>query len=211
MNNGFQKGHIPWNKGLVGKKYKEYFENGFKGIYEKGNIPYMKGKNHSKKSKQKMREANLGERHSPNTEFKKGHIPAQKGKTKKDYPNLANSGTRFFTKEHLRKILLRRIPNSLEKLFQKIIDENNLPYKYVGDGAFTIENYNPDFINTNGEKIAIEVYARYYKLKRNKTIEEWKDKRSNKFKEYGWNILYFNEDEVKEDNVLEVLGGVCNV
>ena len=204
----FKKGDIPWNKGLVGEEYKEYFENGFKGIYKKGNIPYMNGKNHSEKSKQKMREANLGKNLSPNTEFKIGHIPVQKGKTKKDYPNLANSGTRIFTKEHIRKVLTRRIPSSLEELFQKIIDKYNLPYKYVGNGAFTIDHYNPDFININGQKIAIEVYARFYKLRCNKTIEEWKEKRSKVFKKYGWKIIYFDETEVKEDKVLAILGGV---
>ena len=26
----FKKGHVPWNKGLTGKKYKKHYENGFK-------------------------------------------------------------------------------------------------------------------------------------------------------------------------------------
>jgi len=109
------------------------------------------------------------------------------------------------TKEQIKKCLKSRIPTSLEEKFQNIIDKHNLPYKYVGDGKFFIENLNPDFINTNNEKIAIEVYAKYYKLRNNKTIEEWKKERNKIFKGYGWKIIYFNEIEVNEDNVISIM------
>lgn len=103
----------------------------------------------------------------------------------------------------IKKALTRRIPTSLEDKFQKVIDKFDLPYKYVGDGKFFIEKYNPDFINTNHEKIAIEVYARYYKLRNNISIRKWKEKRNKVFNKYGWKILYFNEVEVNEENILE--------
>lgn len=114
----------------------------------------------------------------------------------------------IITKESIRKTLTRRLPTSLEYKFQKIINKNNLPYKYVGDGKFFIERYNPDFINTNSRKIAIEVYAKYYKLRHDKTIEDWKNKRNKVFKNYGWNLIYFDETEVNEDCILKILGGV---
>lgn len=109
--------------------------------------------------------------------------------------------------EHVKNILHRRIPTSLEEKFQNIVNKYDLPYKYVGDGKFFIERYNPDFINTNHEKIAIEVYARYFKLKHGKSIDEWKEDRQKVFNKYGWKIIYFNEMEVNKKNVLKIIGG----
>ena len=113
--------------------------------------------------------------------------------------------SRQFTKEHIRKILTRRIPSSLEEKFMEIIKKCNLPYEYVGDGSFILRNCNPDFINTNNEKIAIEVYARYYKRRNHEDVEQWKEERKAVFKEYGWDLIYFDETEVTEEIVLQKL------
>ena len=83
-----------------------------------------------------------------------------------------------------------------------------MPYKYVGNGKFFIERKNPDFININGEKVAIEVYARKHKEKmRNMNIDQWKRERQEVFAKYGWEIVFFDETQVKEENVLSVLKG----
>lgn len=117
----------------------------------------------------------------------------------------SNKG-RIRTKDQIKKMLRRRIPSSLEKQFLNIINSNRLPYKYVGNGTFFIENCNPDFININGDKIAIEVYSRYYKLRNWKSIEQWKQIRKKMFDKYGWQLLFFDETQVKEPYVLGVLG-----
>lgn len=109
------------------------------------------------------------------------------------------------SEELLKRILKRRIPSSLEVQFQNIIDRYKLPYKYVGNGSFILGSYNPDFINTNSEKIAVEVYARYYKRRNKISIEEWKEKRLEVFESYGWKLLFFDETEVTEKNVLKLL------
>lgn len=117
------------------------------------------------------------------------------------------------TPEAIKKALKRRLPSSLEAKFQNIIDKYNLPYKFVGNGEFLIERKNPDFININGEKKAVEVYARRHKEKlRNVSIEEWKKKRQELFAKYGWEIFFFNEVELNDEkNVLTVLeGGDCH-
>jgi len=150
-------------------------------LSQKGKPSGMLGKRHTKKSIEKMRET------------LKGRIPWNKGKTG------------CYSEEILKRILHRRIPTSLEEKFQSIVNKYNLPYKYVGDGSFIIGRYNPDFINTNSEKIAVEVYARYYKKRNNISIEDWKIKRSEVFRQYGWEIVYFNEIEVNEENVLSKL------
>lgn len=131
--------------------------------------------------------------------FGKHHTEATKEKMRK-----AKEG-KYPTKEQIRKCLCRRTPSSLEDRFQTIIDKHNLPYKYTGNGSFIIGHYNPDFININGEKIAIEVYADYYKLKKYKDINKWKEERAKVFGEFGWEVVYFNEAQVNEDYVLNYL------
>lgn len=136
----------------------------------------------------KMAEKLRGRHSSPETEFKKGY----------------NKGVKY-SDERIKNSLRRRIPTSLENRFQNIINKYSLPYKYVGDGSFIIAGYNPDFINTNNEKIAIEVYSRYYKKRNNISIEQWKENRQKKFNEYGWHIFFFNEMQVKEEYILNTL------
>ena len=149
-----------------------------------GAIPWNKGKT-----------LETDERLRPMSEAHKGYTPWNKDKTG------------VYTKEMLKNILARRIPSCLEKEFQEIIDKYNLPYKYVGDGSFIIGHYNPDFINTNSKKIAIEVYACYHKLKNNISIEKWKDERNKVFAKYGWKIIYFDETQIKENKILATLKG----
>ena len=112
---------------------------------------------------------------------------------------------RHLTEEHIRKCLRRRIPTSLEKRFLKIVEKNGLPYKYVGDGSFVIAGKNPDFININGDKIAIEVFAEFYKKMNGRNIDVWRDERKQLFKEYGWDLLFFSQKEVTESYVLKQL------
>jgi len=123
---------------------------------------------------------------------------------------LSESHKKNLTKEMIRQTLKRRIPTTLENRFLSIIRKYNLPYKYVGDGSFIIENCNPDFININGEKIAIEVYARYFKKRNYQDITKWKIRRQKTFAQFGWKVLFFDETEVREDFVLEVLRKASN-
>jgi len=154
-------------------------------------ISPMKGKHHSQKTKEKISMANKGKRFSPKTEFKKGHISLRKGIK--------------FPKETIRRILSRRVPSTLELKFLRIVKKYNLPYKYVGDGSFFINHCNPDFVNVNGEKIAIEVYARFYKQLDGRNILRWRHIRRQKFQEYGWKVIFFDETQIKEDYILNVL------
>ena len=200
------KGKVSWSKGkkLPNQSGRNHFLWGKQPSDEtrrkmsearKGCLPWNIGGILSDETRQKISKANKGKHNSKDTEFKKDSTPWNKG--------LRNC----YSKETLKKILTRRIPTSLEEKFQTIASKNSLPYNYVGDGSFFIEKYNPDFINTNSKKIAIEVYARCFKLRHNKTIEEWKKGRSKIFVKYGWQIIYFDETEVTEKNVLNILGG----
>lgn len=113
------------------------------------------------------------------------------------------------TRKVIKKALRRHPISSLELKFQKIIDKYQLPYRYVGNGKFFIERKNPDFININGEKKAIEVYARKHKEKlRNISIDQWQKERQEIFAKYGWKVIFFDEVQLNnEKNVLLALKG----
>jgi G:T-mismatch repair DNA endonuclease (very short patch repair protein) len=49
-----------------------------------------------------------------------------------------------------------------EKSLEKFIEDNKLPYTYTGNRKFWIEDVNPDFVNTNGEKKVLEVLGCYW-------------------------------------------------
>ena len=114
---------------------------------------------------------------------------------------------RKLTPDQVRNALRRRTPSGLELKFLHIVKKHSLPYRYVGNGAFFIEQFNPDFINTNHEKVAIEVYAKFHKELDGRTEESWKRKRSRVFKKYGWKVIYFETKEVSEERVLSKLKG----
>jgi len=103
--------------------------------------------------------------------------------------------------EQRKKMLARRTPSSLEAKMISIIEELNLPYKFVGDGKFFIENKNPDFINCNGRKIAIEVFYRKHKEQLRNGLEAWKQERQGLFAKYGWKIIFLDETQVNEEEV----------
>ena len=98
--------------------------------------------------------------------------------------------------------------SSLENKFKSIIEKYNLPYKFVGNGKLFIERKNPDFVNTDGEKIVIEIYARRHKEKMlNMTVSKWKSQRKSLFTKYGWKTLFFDETQIDEKRVLRRLKG----
>jgi len=207
---GRPPGGTPWNKGM--RK-----ANGDPVV-----SPVMSDEGKERVSKA-MSKRMRGKRVSKKTEFKKGFTPWNKGEkvpqiSGENHWNFGNQMPsesiekmrksltgRKLTAEHVRNALRRRTPSSLEMKFQEIIEKHDLPYKFVGDGSFMIGRKNPDFININGEKIAIEVYARFYKLRHAETINEWKQERIKVFKEYGWNILFFDETECNENNILQTI------
>ena len=80
---GFKKGNIPWNKGTKGlcKATSGGFKKGHKPVagFKKGCISLMKGKHHSKETREELRRIGKG-RLPNNGSFKNGLIPWNKGK-----------------------------------------------------------------------------------------------------------------------------------
>lgn len=86
----------------------------------------------------------------------------------------------------------KRIPNVLEKSLIKLIRDNNLPYRYTGDGQVWFGNRNPDFINVNGDKQVIECLGTYWHPMFDGA------QRIEHYKQYGFSTLTIWEDELKD-------------
>lgn len=149
----------------------------------------------------------LGKKRAPfSEEYKEKQRDAHIGK-KYQMSDIGRESLRKNMKKAQHESLSRRQITPLELTFQQIIDENKLPYKYSGNGTFIIDGLNPDFININGEKIAVEVFSRYYKEKDFGSIEKYKSKRSERLAAFGWKVYYFEQPQITQEIVLSVLGG----
>jgi len=181
-------------------------------VYIKGHNSPWKGKKRGpipNDQKQKMSASHLGRKYSM-TE-KGSSVLREKGKKNKSPEMIAKMKAsltgRKLTREHVRNAMRRRPITSLELAFKKIIDEYDLPYKFVGNGAFIIDGLNPDFINVNGDKIAIEVFSRFYKEIDGGSVEKYKSDRIKRLSPFGWKLYFFDETQVKPDYVLSTLEG----
>jgi len=194
----FYKGITPWNKGKWIKKNCETCNKEFEVYPARASIArfcshpcYGKWRTTIKLSenhKKKIGEAGKGRQTVLGKHWKVNH-------------------KKKLTKEHIRNSLRRRSMSSLENKFNEIIIKHNLPYKFVGNGVFFIERKNPDFVNINGEKKAIEVYYKRHKEDlRGIGINQWKQDRQDIFNKYGWDILFFDETQVNEKHLLALLG-----
>jgi G:T-mismatch repair DNA endonuclease (very short patch repair protein) len=185
----------------------------------------LKGKHHSEETRRKMSEAQNGEKHhnygkhlSEETRRKLSEV--QKGEKNHNFGKHLSEETRrkisearkgkHFSEETRRKLSdarhHRRFPRHHTKpelIFENICKKHNLPFKYTGDGSFWIKNINPDFVEANSKKIAIEIFGDYwhspllnYKLKEDRTANY----RRKLLKRYGWKLVVFWEtDLLRED------------
>ncbi len=96
----------------------------------------------------------------------------------------------------LSKMLSSRRPTDLEAKLLAVIEKYHLPYKYTGDGSFLIGRLNPDFVNTNSEKIAIEVFGGHWHQDKTDSIRS-EDGRRKILREYGWELVVIWGDELK--------------
>lgn len=154
-----------------------------------------------------------GKTHSENTKiklkqlFKKGNIPFIKGKKQTMSANEKNRQKHIGikqSKETIHKRLKKRSISSLEIKMITIINKFQLPFRFVGNGTFFVGNKNPDFIDTVGKKIAIEVFYINHKEKFAGGYEHWKDERTKVFENEGWKIIFIDAMHVN-DNIITLL------
>lgn len=121
---------------------------------------------------------------------------------------MSESMKKVMTKEKIRQCLKRRPKSGLEMKVENTINKYNLPYKFVGNGKFFIENINPDFVNTNGEKKAVEVYWKRHKDEfREGGCKGWMEKRKTICRNYGWEIIFIEGTGITEEKIINILRG----
>lgn len=163
----------------------------------------MKGKIHSEETKLKIK---------LNHWSRKGYKPWNKGVKQwefKRHPMLGKKHSKE-TKEKLSTTMkhlwknpelrekfikcalkgLRKRPTSFEGKIICLINENNLPFEYVGDGKVIIGFRNPDFIHSGGKKLLIETYFSLFHQK------NYEYTRSKFFSRYGFKSLFLNETDL---------------
>lgn len=96
-------------------------------------------------------------------------------------------------------------PTSVERKMISIIKKFNLPYKYTGNGTFWIGRCNPDFVNINGEKIAIEVFDKHMKEYYNSSVNNYISTRVKQLQKYGWRCIFIENKDLNEDTALRKL------
>jgi len=182
-----------------------------KTSFKKGIISWDKGlsKNTDK------RVASMGNRknHLPNKgSFKKNRVPWNKGLhwwTDEFRKWQSEFMKKLFAEnpEIIRKIRKNEKPTAPERKLIDIISKYNLPYKYVGDGNFTVQHLNPDFVNINGKKKLIEIFGDYYHTT---LATEWADTELGKimiYNSFGFKCLVLWDHDMAKmtDNKIATL------
>jgi len=91
-------------------------------------------------------------------------------------------------------------------IFEEICKKYNLPYKYTGDGAFWIgkkPTLNPDFVECNGKKIAVEIFSYWHDpLRRNGKVRYSHTYGGRKaiLKQYGWKLVVFWQEDLERED-----------
>lgn len=89
-----------------------------------------------------------------------------------------------------------------ELIFEEICNKYNLPFKYTGDGSFWIGKnpaINPDFVECNGKKIAIEIFSYWHNplLRRNIRYGQTYRGRKEILKRYKWVLVVFWQEDLE--------------
>lgn len=171
-----------WNKGLTKKDSMSIVKQSenMKKTYADLNSGY-----HTDKYKKNLRESKLGEKNPRYKIFK--NLPEDK-KIKWMQLMLESQKQR---------------PNKPEKILCKIIDDYKLNYKYTGNGTFWITNINPDFVNTNGRKIVIELFGNYWHTLPD--VIRCDVKKLEKIRTFGWDRIIIWENEILSKTPEEIV------
>ena len=94
------------------------------------------------------------------------------------------------------KSLFKR-PTSFEQKISELCIDYNLPFMYTGDGRMLIGYKNPDFVNEK-DKIVIEVFLDYFKIRDFGSIENYMKKRGEHFTKYGWRSIFISQKEIED-------------
>ena len=189
---------------------KEQYKLGIiKSGFKKGYTPWNKGKKPPQEQITRFIERLKGNKYGVGLKFSEKELKRRSDVMKGNKINLGRKYTEEYKSKILKaslKGLFKKRPTSLEIQMIKIIQKYKLPYKYTGDGEVLIGFKNPDFVNTNGEKICIDVRHPkinevFYKISK----EEYVQQRVNHFAKYGWRCIVFVTDKLNEDGIIALI------
>ena len=154
-----------------------------------GKKGYWAGKHRSEDTKNKLKIANLGKKHTVES-IEKMRITHKEDWKNPDFVEKWKIGTARYKKNGV-------YPTKPEAVLIEIIKENNLPFDYTGDAKFWICKFNPDFLNKR-EKLIIEVFGDYW---HNRIEVKIRDKKRLKiYSKYGYKTLIIWEHELIKVN-----------
>jgi len=146
------------------------------GNAQRGKKNHFYGKHHAEGAKKRISEAMkvilIGNKHGQGN---RGKIRSQELKQK--------------YREARCHIIIKK-PTGIERKLISLINDYNLPFRYVGNGEVWLGNRNPDFINTNGAKQVIELLGTYWH-----PLFDGAN-RIEHYKQYGFDCLAIWEDEL---------------
>lgn len=193
------KGRIPWNKGIPRtQEIKEMLSRVHKGKTISQEVRLKTSKTMTRVAK----ERNFA-RHFPplTTEAREQRA--------RDLAKIAKE--RNFVKHF--SVGRTVSPNKAEQQFQSLCEKHKLPFKFTGNHSFWIGNINPDFIEVNGHKIAVDIFGDYWHtpLFLGQAIKPYGTESGRKTiaKEYGWSLVIIWQSEFTlpdaEQRILEKL------
>lgn len=121
---------------------------------------------------------------------------------------LAQLNNPEFQKKRLAGLIKR--PTKPELRLKQIIEENNLPFRYVGNGGFLIGRANPDFVSTDDSKRIIEVFGDYWHTLETLSPISTETGRVRIFSEFGYKTLILWESKLKMMSDVEVAVSIKN-
>lgn len=190
----------------VGKILRNKYKSGeiispFKGIHriwKNGHPKGMKNKHHSEKTKKQIAITMSGKN---NHFYGKHHSEYTKNilKIKSHETGLKRFDSKEKKEDFNKKMLnaQHKRPTKPEKIMIRIIEENNLPFKYVGNGELCIGGFFPDFINEE-KKIILEINGSYWH-NLSKIIEK-DNKKYDEYKRQGYEFIIVWDYELKDKN-----------
>lgn len=192
------KGRIAWNKG---KQMSEEYRAICRATHG-GNIPWNKGlTNETDIRIAHYSQTKVGRHHTEEAKLKIGEHSRKHprrywlGKHRSEETKAKISAIKKLqfanNPELLKRCLTFRRPNKIESTLIDIMDRNDLPFKYVGDGDFILGGKCPDFLNVNGKKQLIELFGAHWH-----PIFDIA-RRKEHFGQYGFQTLIIWEDELK--------------
>jgi len=114
---------------------------------------------------------------------------------------------RWKSPEYAKNVLasLQEEPNKSEKKLSRIIEENDFPFRYVGDGQVIIDGQIPDFIDTNGSNKLIELFGRpWHDPNHSKKIRVKENRTENNklrfYASHSYDCLVIWDEELKDEN-----------